>query len=48
MVADAEYHRKRVRELAQEPPDEPTSCELKRELAYATSAEKAELVKDVA
>ena len=45
---DAEHHRRRVRELAQEPPDEPTSCELKRDLAYADNAGKAELVKDVA
>ncbi len=47
MVVDAEYHRKKVRQLAQEPPDEPTHCKLKRELAYETKAEKAELVKDV-
>ncbi len=48
MVFDAEYHRKKVRELAQEPPDEPTYCELKRELIYATNVEKAELVEDIA
>ena len=47
MVIDAEHHRRKVRELVQEPPDEPTYCELKRELAYTTKAEKAELVKDV-
>ena len=45
---DAEHHRRRVRELAQEPPDEPTYCELKRDLSYADNAGKAELVKDVA
>jgi hypothetical protein len=46
-IFDAQYHRQRVRDLAQEPPDEPTYCELKREFAYATNAEKAELVKDI-
>lgn len=45
---DAEHHRRRVCELAQEPPDEPTSCELKRDLSYADNAGKAELVKDIA
>lgn len=47
MYVDVEYHRKRVRELVLEPPDEPTHCELKRELAYESNEEKAELVKDV-
>lgn len=46
-VFDAKYHRQRVRDLAQEPPDEPTYCELKRGFAYSTNAEKAELVKDI-
>lgn len=47
MVFDAEYHRARIRELAQEPPDEPTHCELKQNLSYTSKAEKAELVKDI-
>lgn len=48
MVFDTEYHREKVRELAQEPPDEPTHCELKQEFACATKSEKSELVKDIA
>lgn len=48
MVFDSEYHREKVRELAQEPPDEPTHCELKREFTCETKSEKAEFVKDIA
>ena len=47
LVFDAQYHRQRVYDLAQEPPDEPTYCELKREFAYKTNGENAELVKDI-
>lgn len=42
-----ERHREEIRRLVAAAPDEPTYCEFKRTLAYATPKEKAELVKDV-
>jgi hypothetical protein len=44
---DIEKHRKQIRSLVAEAPDEPTNCEFKEKLSYATKREKGELVKDV-
>lgn len=45
--ASVAEHRQEVRRLVAEAPDEPVYCEFKRELAYQTKKQKAELVKDV-
>lgn len=44
---DDERHRAEIRRLVASAPDEPTYCEFKQALSYATPKEKAELVKDV-
>jgi len=44
---DIEKHREQIRSLVAEAPDEPTYCEFKKLLSYATKKEKGELVKDV-
>jgi hypothetical protein len=45
---DVDRQREEIRRLVAEAPDEPTYCELKDELSYATKKEKGALVKDVA
>ncbi len=44
---DASRHREDIRRLVTAAPDEPTYCEFKKKLSYATPKEKGELVKDV-
>lgn len=44
---DDEQHRKEIRRLVAEAPDEPTYCEFKQTLLHATPKERGELVKDV-
>jgi hypothetical protein len=44
---DVDNHRDQIRRLVAEAPDEPTYCEFKEELSYATPKDKGELVKDV-
>jgi Putative DNA-binding domain len=44
---DISRHRGEIRRLVAEEHDEPTYCEFKRILSYATKKEKGELVKDV-
>src|SRR5918999_7289 len=44
---DTDKHRGEIRRLVAEAPDEPTYCEFKEKLSYATPKEKGELVKDV-
>jgi hypothetical protein len=44
---DIERCRNEIRRLVAEAPDEPTYCEFKQVLSYATKKEKGELVKDV-
>jgi hypothetical protein len=46
-VLDADRHREEIRRLVTAAPDEPTYCEFKKKLSYATPKEKGELVKDV-
>src|SRR5919202_3685030 len=45
---DLEKHKNEIRRLVADAPDEPTYCEFKEKLSYATKKEKGELVKDVA
>ena len=44
---EVERHREEIRRLVAEAPDEPTYCEFKQTVSYATKKEKGELVKDV-
>ncbi len=44
---DTDKHREEIRRLVAEAPDEPTYCEFKQTLSYASKKEKGELVKDV-
>jgi hypothetical protein len=44
---DIDKHREQIRRLVAEAPDEPTYCEFKKVLSYATPKERAELIKDV-
>jgi hypothetical protein len=44
---DLEKHRKEIRQLVTQAPEEPTYCEFKEKLSYGTKKEKGELVKDV-
>jgi len=44
---EVERHRSEIRRLVAGAPDEPTYCEFKETLSYATPKEKGELVKDV-
>ena len=45
---DVDRHREVIRHLVAEAPDEPTYCEFKQELSYASKKDKGELVKGVA
>ena len=41
-VLDADRHREEIRRLVTAAPDEPTYCEFKKKLSYATPKEKGE------
>jgi hypothetical protein len=44
---NVDRHKEQIRKLVAEAPDEPTYCEFKQSLSYATPKEKVEFVKDV-
>jgi hypothetical protein len=44
---DVNRHREEIRRLVADSPNEPTYCEFKKTLSYASKKEKGELVKDV-